>query len=153
MTKTPGYERYSYEYFMNEALKEAQKALERNEVPIGAIVVCQNRIIARAHNLSEALTDVTAHAEMQAITAASDHLGGKYLNECTLYVTLEPCIMCAGAIFWAQLEKLVYGADDKKRGYRLIRQQILHPKTEVESGILQHECSTLITTFFKNKRR
>lgn len=137
---------------MNEALKEAQKALERNEVPIGAVVVCQNRIIARAHNLTEALTDVTAHAEMQAITAAADHLGGKYLDECTLYVTLEPCIMCAGAIFWAQFEKLVYGADDKKRGYQLIHQQILHPKTQVESGILEPACSSLIKTFFKNKR-
>jgi len=118
---------------MNEALREAEKALDRNEVPIGAIVVCQNRIIARAHNLTETLTDVTAHAEMQAITAASDHLGGKYLDECTLYVTLEPCIMCAGAIFWAQLEKLVYGAEDKKRGYRwsisrsFIQKQKLNP--------------------------
>jgi tRNA(adenine34) deaminase len=153
VTKATAYERYSPEYFMNEALREAEKALDRNEVPIGAIVVCQNRIIARAHNLTETLTDVTAHAEMQAITAASDHLGGKYLDECTLYVTLEPCIMCAGAIFWAQLEKLVYGAEDKKRGYRLVHQQILHPKTEVESGILEPECSTLITAFFNNKRR
>ena len=152
MTKTPVYERYSHEYFMNEALKEAQKALVRDEVPIGAIVVCQNRIIARAHNLTEALTDVTAHAEMQAITAASDHLGGKYLDECTMYVTLEPCIMCAGAIFWAQLEKLVFGAEDNKRGYRLIHQQILHTKTGIESGILENECSSLIKEFFKNKR-
>jgi len=152
MLKSPVYELYSPEYFMNEALREARKALERNEVPIGAVIVCQNRIIARAHNLTEALIDVTAHSEMQAITAASDHLGGKYLNECTLYVTLEPCVMCAGAIFWAQLEKLVYGADDKKRGYRLIRQQILHPRTVVESGILTQECSLLIKEFFQNKR-
>ena len=152
MTKIQAYERYSHEYFMNEALKEAQKALERDEVPIGAIVVCQNRIIGRAHNLTEALTDVTAHAEMQAITAASDNLGGKYLDECSLYVTLEPCIMCAGAMFWAQLEKLIYGAEDKKRGYRLVRQQILHPKTEVITGILEQACSSLIKAFFKNKR-
>jgi tRNA(adenine34) deaminase len=152
MTGTKTYKLNSPEYFMNEALKEAQKALLRDEAPIGAIVVCQNRIIARAHNLTEALTDVTAHAEMQAITSASDHLGGKYLDECTLYVTLEPCVMCAGAIFWTQLGKLVFGADDKKRGYRLIRQQILHPKTEVESGILETGCSSLIKAFFKNKR-
>ena len=152
MIKTRTFERYSREYFMNEALKEAHKALDRNEIPIGAIVVSRNRIIARAHNLTEALTDVTAHAEMQAITAASDHLGGKYLDECTLYVTLEPCIMCAGAIFWARLERLVYGADDKKRGYQLVHQQILHPRTEVEAGILEPECSALITTFFRNKR-
>jgi tRNA(adenine34) deaminase len=152
MLKTPVYERYSNEYFMNEALKEAQKASERDEVPIGAIIVCQNRIIARAHNLTEALKDATAHAEMQAITAASDHLGGKYLVECTMFVTLEPCVMCAGAIFWAQLEKLVYGAEDIKRGYRLIHQQLLHPKTTVESGILEAECSSLVKAFFKNKR-
>ena len=143
---------YSDEYFMNEALKEALKARERDEVPIGAVVVCQKRIIARGHNLTEALTDVTAHAEMQVITAASGHLGGKYLDECTMYVTLEPCIMCAGAVFWAQLERLVYGAADLKRGYSLIDQQILHPKTKVVAGILETECSALITKFFKNKR-
>jgi tRNA(adenine34) deaminase len=153
MAEAPVYERYSHEYFMNEALKEARKALERDEVPIGAVVVCRERIIARAHNLTEALNDVTAHSEMQAITAASDFLGGKYLDECTLYVTLEPCVMCAGAIFWTQLEKLVYGAEDKKRGYRLIHQDILHPKTMVESGILERECSSLLTAFFKNKRK
>jgi tRNA(adenine34) deaminase len=152
MTKSPVYERYSHEYFMNEALREANRALERNEVPIGAVIVCQNKIIARAHNLTEALNDVTAHAEMQAITAATDHLGGKYLDECTMYVTLEPCLMCAGAIFWAQLGVLVYGAPDGKRGYRLINKPVLHPKTKVESGILKSECSTLIKSFFKSKR-
>jgi len=140
------------EFFMAEALKEAQVALDKNEVPIGAIVVCENRIIARAHNLTETLNDVTAHAEMQAFTAAADWLGGKYLNECTLYVTLEPCVMCAGASYWTQLGKLVYGADDEKRGYQLIHQHLLHPKTEVVNGILANECSRLLTDFFKRKR-
>jgi len=152
MTKPPAYERYSHEYFMNEALREAKKALERDEIPIGAIVVCQNTIIARAYNLTEALTDATAHAEMQAITAASGHLGGKYLDECTLYVTVEPCVMCAGAIFWAQLEKLVFGAADPKRGYQKINYPVLHPKTKVESGILEAECASLMKDFFKTKR-
>ena len=137
---------------MNEALKEAKKALEKDEVPIGAVIVCEDRIIARAHNLTEILTDVTAHAEMQAYTAASGYLGGKYLNECTLYVTIEPCVMCAGASFWAQLGTLVYGADDPKRGYRLIDQQLLHPKTKVISGLLAADCSKLMTSFFKSKR-
>jgi tRNA(adenine34) deaminase len=142
----------SAEYFMAEALKEAQAALEKNEVPIGAVVVCENRIIARAHNLTETLNDVTAHAEMQAFTAAADWLGGKYLNECSLYVTIEPCVMCAGASYWAQLGKLVYGADDPKRGYGLIHQQLLHPVTEVISGILARECGQLITEFFRKIR-
>lgn len=142
----------SVEFFMSEALKEAQIALEKNEVPIGAVVVCENRIIARAHNLTETLNDVTAHAEMQAFTAAADHLGGKYLDECILYVTLEPCIMCAGAAYWTQLGKLVYGADDEKRGYRLIHQHLLHPNTDVLSGILAKECSRLLADFFKRKR-
>ena len=144
---------YSPEYFMNEAVNEAKTALERDEVPIGAVVVCENRIIARAHNLTETLNDVTAHAEMQAFTAASGYLGGKYLDECTLYVTVEPCVMCAGASFWAQLGTLVYGADDPKRGYRLIDRQILHPKTKVISGILTAECSELISSFFQSKRK
>jgi tRNA(adenine34) deaminase len=138
---------------MNEAVNEAKTALERDEVPIGAVVVCENRIIARAHNLTETLNDVTAHAEMQAFTAASGYLGGKYLDECTLYVTVEPCVMCAGASFWAQLGTLVYGADDPKRGYRLIDRQILHPKTKVISGILTAECSELISSFFQSKRK
>lgn len=147
------YPLFSDEYFMNEAVKEAVIAFEKHEIPIGAVIVCQNRIIARAHNLTETLHDVTAHAEMLAITAACDHLGGKYLDECTLYVTIEPCVMCAGAIFWAQIGKIVYGADDTKRGYRLIHQPILHPKTLVLSGVLSEICSGLIKEFFKQMRR
>ena len=152
MTPNKSYPIYSTEYFMNEALKEAKKALEKNEVPIGAVVVCEDRIIARAHNLTETLNDVTAHAEMQAFTAASGYLGGKYLNECTLYVTVEPCVMCAGAAFWTQLGTLVYGAEDPKRGYQLVEHQVLHPKTKVLSGILASECSGLMTAFFISKR-
>lgn len=152
MKKQTVYTLFSDEYFMNEALKEANKALERDEVPIGAVVVIENRIIARAHNLTETLHDVTAHAEMQAFTAASDYLGGKYLKECILYVTLEPCTMCAGAAFWAQIGKLVYGADDPKRGYRLIHERLLHPKTEVVSGILSEQSTNLLKKFFKMKR-
>jgi tRNA(adenine34) deaminase len=152
MTAPKSYPVYSPEYFMNEALKEAGKALEKDEVPIGAVVVCEDRIIARAHNLTETLNDVTAHAEMQAFTAASGYLGGKYLNECTLYVTVEPCVMCAGASFWAQLGMLVFGADDPKRGYRLVKINLLHPKTKIISGVLAAECSELMTSFFKSKR-
>jgi len=152
MIKQSIYKLYSDEYFMNEALKEARKALEKDEVPIGAVVVIENRIIARAHNLTETLNDVTAHAEMQAFTAASDYLGGKYLKECILFVTLEPCIMCAGAAFWTQLGKLVYGADDKKRGYMLIQEKLLHPKTEVVSGILSEQSVIFIKKFFEKKR-
>ena len=152
MERQPAYPLYSDEYFMNEALKEAHKALEKDEVPIGAVVVIGNRIIARAHNLTETLHDVTAHAEMQAFTAASDYLGGKYLKECILYVTLEPCIMCAGAAFWTQIGKLVYGANDGKRGYLLIQERLLHPKTEVVSGILAEQSSILLKKFFKKKR-
>jgi tRNA(adenine34) deaminase len=138
---------------MREALKEAQKAFDADEVPVGAIVVCNNKIIARAHNLTERLNDVTAHAEMQAITAAANYLNGKYLNECTMYITLEPCVMCAGAIAWAQLGKLVYGAPDTKRGFHLLNEKrILHPKTEVISGILEKESADLIKTFFQKKR-
>lgn len=144
---------FSDEYFMREALKEAQNAFDNDEVPVGAIVVCDNKIIARAHNLTERLNDVTAHAEMQAITSAANFLNGKYLNECTLYVTLEPCVMCAGAIAWAQLGKLVFGAPDTKRGYKLLNEKkVLHPKTTVVSGILEAECSALIKLFFQNKR-
>lgn len=139
-------------YYMKQALAEAEKAARRDEVPVGAVVVCRDRIIARAHNLTEALTDVTAHAEMQALTAAASHLGGKYLNECTLYVTVEPCIMCAGAIGWAQLGTLVYGAPDEKRGYRRFAPQALHPKTVVRSGVLAEECATLMQAFFRRKR-
>ena len=144
---------FSPDQFMKEALKEAQKAFDEDEIPIGAIVVCNNKIIARAHNLTERLNDVTAHAEMQAITAAANYLGGKYLNECTLFVTLEPCVMCAGAIAWSQLGKLVFGAPDTKKGFHLLNEnRVLHPKTEVISGVLQNECSTIIRTFFQKKR-
>lgn len=138
---------------MNEALKEAQKAMEQDEVPVGAVIVCDKRVIARAHNYTERLNDVTAHAEMQAFTAAADALGGKYLKKCTLYVTLEPCVMCAGAAFWTQIDHIVYGASDEKRGYeRLGNAGILHPKTVVTGGILAHECGALIQEFFKSKR-
>lgn len=143
---------YSDEYYMKEALKEAQKAFDEDEVPVGAIVVCDNKIIARAHNMTEKLNDVTAHAEMLAITSATNFLGGKYLNECTLYVTLEPCVMCAGALYWSQLKKMVYAAPDLKRGFSLVKSNILHPKTEVIKGIMQQEASDLVTSFFKSKR-
>ena len=139
-------------YFMKQALVQAKKAYDKDEVPVGAIIVCDNQIIARAHNYTEALNDVTAHAEMQAFTAAADYLGGKYLNECTLYVTLEPCIMCGGAAYWTQLKKVVYGAKDEKRGFSTLTQNILHPKTEIEGGLLQEECSKLLSDFFKSKR-
>lgn len=138
--------------YMKQALIEAQKAYERDEVPIGAIIVCKGRIVARAHNLTEALNDVTAHAEMQAITAAAANIGGKYLNDCTLYVTVEPCPMCAGAIGWSQLGKLVYGAEDEKRGYRRYAPGVLHPKTEVVNGVCADEATALMKEFFKNKR-
>lgn len=138
--------------YMKQALIEAQKAYEQDEVPIGAVIVCKGRIIARAHNLTEMLNDVTAHAEMQAITAAANNIGGKYLNDCTLYVTVEPCPMCAGAIGWSQLGKLVYGAEDEKRGYRRYAPDVLHPKTEVVSGVCAEEATALMKEFFKNKR-
>jgi tRNA(adenine34) deaminase len=143
---------FSDEYFMQEALKEAQKALELGEVPVGAVVVQQGRIIARAHNLTQTLTDATAHAEMQAITAASNFLGAKYLINCTLYVSLEPCYMCAGALAWTQISKVVCGAPDQKHGFTRLQTQILHPKTEYIQGVLQHECSHIIKDFFKEKR-
>ena len=143
---------FNDEYFMRRALQEAELAYHEGEVPIGAVVVSQFRIIARAHNLTETLTDVTAHAEMQAITAAANLLGGKYLNECVLYVTVEPCVMCAGALGWAQIGKVVYGASDEKRGFRNYAPGALHPKTEVVFGVLENECSELMKTFFQNKR-
>ena len=140
------------QHYMKLALQEAQAACSEGEVPVGAVVVCKDRVIARAHNLTETLTDVTAHAEMQAITAAASVLGGKYLNECTLYVTVEPCVMCAGAIGWSQLGKLVYGASDEKRGFRQYAPQALHPKTVVVSGVMETECAALMKDFFAGKR-
>ena len=139
-------------YFMQEALKEAGKAFEKDEVPVGAVIVCDNQIIARAHNFTQTLNDVTAHAEMQAFTAAADFLGGKYLRECTLYVTLEPCVMCCGASYWTQISKIVYGAADEKRGYSKINESILHPKTTIMGGIMKKECSKLLSDFFRKKR-
>lgn len=138
--------------YMQMALDEATRAFANDEVPVGAVVVCRGRVIARAHNLTETLTDVTAHAEMQAVTAAANHLGGKYLTDCTLYVTVEPCVMCAGALGWAQLGRLVYGAPDDKRGYRRFAPQALHPKTEVTTGILETECADLMKQFFTKRR-
>lgn len=140
------------EKFMAEALKEAVRAFEKDEVPVGAVIVCNDRVIARAHNLTEMLTDVTAHAEMQAITSASDYLGSKYLKDCTLYVTLEPCLMCAGALFWTQIGRVVYGASDPKRGYSLIEKPVFHPKTKIQEGVLKNESANLLETFFKSKR-
>ena len=142
----------SDEYYMKEALKEAKKALESDEVPVGAVIVCNNQIIARAHNFTERLNDVTAHAEMQAFTSAADYLGGKYLKECTLYVTLEPCLMCAGASYWAQLNKIVFGASDEKRGFQNKAGLVLHPKTECVKGVMAEECAQLLTDFFASKR-
>ena len=138
--------------YMKMALDEAARAFDNEEVPVGAIIVCKGRVIARAHNLTETLTDVTAHAEMQAVTAAANCLGGKYLNDCTLYVTVEPCIMCAGALGWAQLGRLVYGAPDDKRGYRRFAPQALHPKTEVTAGVMEAECADLMKRFFTQRR-
>ena len=140
------------EKYMREALKEAQLALEAGEIPIGAVVVCRDRIIGRGHNLTETLHDVTAHAEMQAITAASETLGGKYLQDCTLYVTLEPCVMCAGALGWSQCSRVVFGAPEPRRGYQLFAPKALHPKTIVQSGVLEEECLDLLKHFFKSKR-
>lgn len=145
-------ELFSDEYFMNAALLQASEAQEKDEIPVGAVVVCRNRIIARGHNLTETLRDVTAHAEMQAVTAAAENIGGKYLNECTMYVTLEPCQMCAGALYWAQLGRLVYGADDLRRGYRVMGAS-LHPKTEVKRGVLAAECEALLNGFFTRLRK
>ena len=140
------------EFFMKEALKEAIKAKEKNEIPVGAVIVSGSDIIARGHNLTETLNDVTAHAEMQAITAAANNLGGKYLHNCTMYVTLEPCIMCAGAAFWSQIGEIKYGAKDEIRGFTNNPQQLLHPKTRLTGGILENDCSELLKTFFRKKR-
>jgi tRNA(adenine34) deaminase len=145
-------ELFTDEYFMREALKEARKALEISEVPVGAVIVCKNRIIARAHNQTEKLTDATAHAEMLAVTSAANYLGSKYLNECTLYVTLEPCVMCAGALHWVQLQKLVYGASDIQRGFSLVSTPLLHPKTDVVKGVNALEAKEIINEFFKKIR-
>ena len=142
---------FTDEYFMKKALQEAEIAFEKDEIPVGAVIVVNNIVIARTHNLTELLHDVTAHAEMQAITSAANFLGGKYLKGCTLYVTLEPCQMCAGALYWSQISKIVFGATDTKRGYKTLGTQI-HPKTEVVSGILERECAELMTSFFQKKR-
>lgn len=142
---------FTDEYYMKMALQEAEAALEQDEVPIGCVVVANNRIIARAHNLTETLNDVTAHAEMQAITSAANFLGGKYLKECTLYVTMEPCVMCSGALSWSQISRVVIGARDEQRGF-INKHLSLHPKTEVITGIMENECSTIVKDFFKNKR-
>lgn len=142
----------NHQTFMREALKEAHKALERDEVPIGAVVVIGGRVIARAHNLTEVLSDPTAHAEMQAITSATNAYGGKYLNEATVYVTVEPCPMCAAALNWAQVMRVVYGAPDSKRGFSLFSPSLLHPKCEVVAGVMEQECSSLVSDFFKSKR-
>jgi tRNA(adenine34) deaminase len=145
-------ELYSDTYFMNEAFKEAQKSFDADEVPVGAVIVAENKIIARGHNLTEQLNDVTAHAEMQTITSAANYIGGKYLNDCTLYVTLEPCLMCAGALHWTHITKIVYGASDDKKGFSKINQPVLHPKTVVVKGILEEQCSRILKDFFQKKR-
>lgn len=142
---------FSDEYFMREALKEANKAFDQDEVPVGVVVVANKRVIARAHNLTEKLNDVTAHAEMQAITSAADFIGGKYLKGCTVYVTLEPCVMCAGALFWSQADRVVYGASDEKRGFSKVG-QLLHPKTQVTAGVMADDCADLLKLFFQRKR-
>lgn len=139
-------------YFMKLALQEANQAFSIGEVPVGAVIVMNGRVIARGHNLTETLNDATAHAEMQAFTAAAETLGGKYLNECTLYVTLEPCMMCAGAAFWTQISRIVYGADDPERGFKRVKSNILHPKTEIKEGVLADQCSLLLKEFFESKR-
>jgi tRNA(adenine34) deaminase len=144
---------YTDEYFMKQAFSEAEQAYERDEVPVGAVIVAKDRIIARAHNLTETLNDVTAHAEIQAFTAAANHLGGKYLKGCTLFVTLEPCVMCAGASYWAQLDRIVIAARDEKRGFSRIQEDLLHPRTLVQYGIMAEEAAALLTRFFQDKRR
>lgn len=142
----------SDEHFMKEALKEAQKAFDMDEVPIGAVIVSNERVIARAHNLTERLNDVTAHAEMQAFTSAAEFLGGKYLHQCTLYVTIEPCVMCTGASYWTQLDKIVFGAKDEKRGVSKLNCKLTHPKTKIAAGVLEKECAGLMQKFFNQKR-
>ena len=146
-------ELFTDDYFMKRALAEAQQAFAEGEVPVGAVVVCQNKIIARAHNQTETLNDVTAHAEMLAITAATNLLGAKYLTGCTLYVTVEPCVMCAGALGWSQVERVVFGAYDSKRGYQHYASEAMHPKTVVTGGIMQNDCEQLMKDFFEQKRR
>lgn len=143
---------YTDEYFMREAIKEAQQALATDEVPIGAVVVSNNKIIARAHNMTEVLTDATAHAEMLAITAAENFIGSKYLNKCSLYVTLEPCVMCAGASYWSRLSKVVYGAKDDRFGFKKAGEKLFHPKTEIVQGVMAQECGELLKEFFQRKR-
>ncbi|MFA7444583.1 MAG: nucleoside deaminase [Flavobacteriaceae bacterium] len=143
---------FSDEYFMKKALLEAQTAFEKGEIPVGAVVVCDNRVIAKSHNLTELLNDVTAHAEMQSITAAANFLGGKYLKGCTIYITLEPCQMCAGALYWSQIDRVVFAADDPKRGFRAMGTK-LHPKTQITSGILEQQCADLMVRFFQQKRK
>ena len=138
--------------YMKQALAEANVAYQQGEIPIGAVVVCRDRIIAKSHNLTELLHDVTAHAEMQAITAAAENLGGKYLTDCTLYVTVEPCVMCAGALGWSQIGKVVYGAGDEKRGFQRFAPQALHPRTQLVSGVMEEECAALMKEFFQRKR-
>jgi len=146
-------ELFSDEYFMQEALKEAQKAFHKDEVPVGAVIVWNNQVIARAHNLTETLNDVTAHAEMQAFTTAAGVSGGKYLADCTLFVTLEPCVMCAGASAWTHIGRIVYGADDEKKGFTLLKESIIHPRTTITRGVLRKDCSALLKEFFSKKRK
>jgi tRNA(adenine34) deaminase len=143
----------THEHFMKQALIEAKKAFQADEVPVGAVIVCDNKIIARTHNLTERLTDFTAHAEMQAFTSASEYLGNKYLDKCSLYVTLEPCTMCAGASFWTRIGKIIYGASDDRRGFKRITEPVLHPSTEVIGGVLEDEARELIKIFFQKKRK
>jgi tRNA(adenine34) deaminase len=144
---------YNDAYFMKQALQEAQKAAALDEVPVGAVIVANNQIIARSHNFTEHFHDVTAHAEIQAITAASEYLGAKYLTGCTLYVTLEPCVMCAGALYWSQIDKIVFGARDEKRGAGRFQNELYHPKTLIINGVLEEDCSEIMVQFFKNKRK
>lgn len=144
---------YNDEYYMGKALEQARKGASEGEIPIGAIIVCQGKIIARGHNLTETLKDTTAHAEMLSITTATNFLGGKYLNDCTIYVTVEPCPMCAAALAWSQIARVVYGASDSKRGYSLFSPSLLHPKTEVTKGVMEKECSEIVSNFFKTLRK
>lgn len=144
---------YNDEYYMGKALEQARKGASEGEIPIGAVIVCQGRIIARAHNLTETLKDTTAHAEMLSITTATNFLGGKYLNDCTIYVTVEPCPMCAAALAWSQIARVIYGASDAKRGYSLFSPSLLHPKTEVTKGVMEKECSEIVSNFFKTLRK
>ena len=143
---------YTDEYFMKQALQEAERAFEADEIPVGAVIVSNNKIIARAHNQTELLNDVTAHAEILAITSAASFLGSKYLSDCTMFITLEPCVMCSGALYWSQIGRVVYGADDDKKGFMRFGKEVLHPSTKLEFGIMYEECSQLLKDFFKTKR-